>query len=423
MPRSGQWLRPLAIAMAVAPFIAGFCSAVAWAQASAYQTVDFAANKINIRHGAPIGKFTCGYEKAPKWTAGFMNEGNREFKDSFLDTANANGIPTASSSSSVFSSAGAGRRNAQYLVASAIAQIDFEGCLIEDNSKGRMAIVVDWEVFSPLEDKVVYRERTSGMFNSEKRTNDLFSYYVAYAYRDAANKLTRSAGFRQAIARAPGAAAAQAAAPVVGERWLLPALQPFQAPLQQNIDYITNAAVTIETGRSHGSGFFLTPDGWIMTNAHVARGNNIVKVVLADGRSMFAQVVRVHDARDVALIKADGAGYPALPLRLHPVRLTEEVYAIGTPVDKKLRASVTRGIVSQFRTNERHLVDIQADVTTHGGSSGGPLIDGFGNVVGITYAGAGGARSAQGKNLGAGINFFIPIMDALDKLNLQLGGT
>jgi S1-C subfamily serine protease len=95
-------------------------------------------------------------------------------------------------------------------------------------------------------------------------------------------------------------------------------LQPFQAPVQQNIDYIANAAVTIETGRGHGSGFFLTPDGWIMTNAYVARGNSTVKVVLADGRSVFAQVARMHDARDVALIKADGAGCPPCPCAFTP---------------------------------------------------------------------------------------------------------
>ncbi|MGQ0676813.1 MAG: S1C family serine protease [Rhodospirillales bacterium] len=395
--------------------------AAAAAQGQQLQPVDFAANKINIRHGTTIGKPTCGHEREFKWTSGWMNERSREFRDSFLDAASASGIPTVASSSSVFSSAGVGRQqNAQFLVASAIAHIDFEGCLYTGYSRGKIAVIVDWEVFSPLEDKVVYRERTNGAFATKDKSDDLFSYYVAYAYRDAANKLMRSAGFRQAIARAPGAGV-EPAAPVVGERWLLPALQPFQAPLQQNIDYITNAAVTIDTGRSHGSGFFLTPDGWIMTNAHVARGSSVVKVVLADGRFVYGQVVRTHDARDVALIKADGTGYPALPLRLYPVRLTEEVYAIGTPVDKKLRASVTRGIVSQFRTNERRLVDIQADVTTHGGSSGGPLIDGFGNVVGITYAGAGGARTAQGKNLGSGINFFIPIADALEKLNLQLG--
>ncbi|MCC7045221.1 MAG: trypsin-like peptidase domain-containing protein [Alphaproteobacteria bacterium] len=75
---------------------------------------------------------------------------------------------------------------------------------------------------------------------------------------------------------------------------------------------------------------------------------------------------------------------------------------------------MTRGIVSQVRTNRRNMTDIQADVAILPGSSGGPLVDGSGNVVGVSYAGIG--------ELNAGVNFFIPIQDALAKLNVTLGG-
>jgi serine protease Do len=422
-PASPRRIRPLAALLAptAALAIAVVLALPVQSQQPTLQPVDFVANKINIRHGATIGRSKCSItdNSELKWAAGRIIENSREFRDIFLDAANAMGIPTTSRSNSVFSSLESTRQQPGYLVASAIARMDIRGCVWDFDRNDKITVAVDWEVFSLLEDRVVYQEQVEGIFVPRKAVSDGLGFLIANAYRDAAVKLMESPGFRQAIARAPGADA-QMIAPVAGERWLLPAVPTFQAPVQQNIDYITSAAVTIETGTGHGSGFFLTPDGWIMTNAHVTRGHRVVKVVLADGRFVYGQTVRVHDTRDVALIKADGAGYPALPLRLQPLRLTEEVYAVGTPIDKKLRASVTRGIISQFRTNERHLVDIQADVTVHGGSSGGPLIDGFGNVVGITYSGAGGARSAAGKNIGAGINFFIPIQDALEKLNLQL---
>ena len=166
-----------------------------------------------------------------------------------------------------------------------------------------------------------------------------------------------------------------------------------------------------------GSGFFITSDGWILTNAHVAHGNQTVRVILASGKAVEGRVDRVHEARDVALIKVEGANFVALPLREKPVTLTEEVYAIGTPLEKKLSGTITKGIVSQIRTNSHHLTDIQADVNIQPGSSGGPLVDAQGNVVGISYAGL--ARKG-GDNIG--LNFFIPIQDALAKLNVATGG-
>ena len=74
---------------------------------------------------------------------------------------------------------------------------------------------------------------------------------------------------------------------------------------------------------------------------------------------------------------------------------------------------MTRGIVSKFATNRSGMEDIQADVDIQGGNSGGPLLDGKGNLVGISYAGIG----PPGK-FSSGLNFFIPIMDALEKLKL-----
>lgn len=393
------------------------------------QPVELAVNKIAIRHGQKIGIYRCRANEEIIWRAGALHEDSNEFTAVFTDAARAAAIPIGGRGAGLFTQAAQNERPS-YRIGSSIVAMNADLCVVFDIQKlspytppvevyvgeyGSATVTIDWEVFSPLENQVVYRLRTSGSHTDNKTQPRALSIFIANAYRDAASKLVANAGFRNAISRAPGGIKAAAVAPVQEQRWLVPALQPFQAPLQQNAQYLASAAVTIDIGSGHGSGFFLTADGWIMTNAHVARGSKVVKVILADGRSVFAQVVRVHDARDVALIKVDGTGYPALPLRMQPVRLTEEVYAIGTPIDKKLSGTVTRGIVSRFATNRMELTDIQADVAIQGGNSGGPLLDSYGNVVGISYAGFG--------RLNAGLNFFIPIQDALEKLNLQLGGT
>ena len=95
--------------------------------------------------------------------------------------------------------------------------------------------------------------------------------------------------------------------------------------------------------------------------------------------------------------------------------MTEEVYAIGSPIDKSLAGTVSKGIVSKFASNSQGLEDIQADVDIHGGNSGGVLLDQHGNAVGISYAGIGTPDKKS-----VGLNFFIPVMDALEKLNLRL---
>ena len=95
------------------------------------------------------------------------------------------------------------------------------------------------------------------------------------------------------------------------------------------------------------------------------------------------------------------------------VRISDTVFAIGSPLDEALKSTVTRGVVSAFRHLKHRGMDyIQADVDIQSGNSGGPLVDANGNVVGITVLGI-GDRSI-------GLNFFIPISEALEFLKIDL---
>jgi S1-C subfamily serine protease len=192
----------------------------------------------------------------------------------------------------------------------------------------------------------------------------------------------------------------------------------FDAPLALNVDRIRAATVTVMGMSGHGSGFFLTPDGWLLTNSHVVEGGgDVFRLRLIDGREVWARVERRHPRRDVALLKAVGQGFAALPIRPTLAQVSETTFAIGTPRDRGLGQTVSQGIVSAWRPGVLNGLDAyQATTPIHGGNSGGPLVDAWGNVVGISAAiltdGAPGA--------GTGLGFFIPIHDALRHLGVRV---
>jgi len=157
--------------------------------------------------------------------------------------------------------------------------------------------------------------------------------------------------------------------------------------------------------QAEGSGFIVSADGYLVTNAHVVEGASEVVVRLADNREFRAKVVGADKPTDVALLRIDATGLPAVTIGdPEKLRVGEWVVAIGKPLG--LANSMTAGIVS---AKGRDLPDedlvpfIQTDAAVNPGSSGGPLINLRGEVVGITsmiYSQTGGYM---------GISFAIPI--------------
>jgi S1-C subfamily serine protease len=106
----------------------------------------------------------------------------------------------------------------------------------------------------------------------------------------------------------------------------------------------------------------------------------------------------------------------ALPLQLDPPDVAAEVYAVGTPKDVIYSTTITKGIVSAYRAFDGDLKLIQSDAAIHGGSSGGAMVDRFGNVVAVSVSGV----TVTADKLGSSISFFIPIADALKFLAVEL---
>jgi serine protease Do len=126
-------------------------------------------------------------------------------------------------------------------------------------------------------------------------------------------------------------------------------------------------------------------------------------------------VLRSHKARDVALVKVNESAMEALPIQLELPEVAAEVYSVGTPMLEKFSTTISKGIVSAYRT-ENDLKLIQSDAAIHGGSSGGALVDRFGNVVGVSVS----IMTDSQVKVGTSINFFIPVADALKFLAVEL---
>jgi len=153
-----------------------------------------------------------------------------------------------------------------------------------------------------------------------------------------------------------------------------------------------------------GSGFIVSPDGVILTNAHVVQGADEVTVKLQDRREFRAKVLGSDPRTDVAVLKIDAKGLPVAPLgKSQSLLVGEWVLAIGSPFG--LESTVTAGVVS---ATGRAIADasvpfIQTDVAVNPGNSGGPLFNTRGEVVGINsqiYSMTGGYQ---------GLSFSIPI--------------
>ena len=162
-----------------------------------------------------------------------------------------------------------------------------------------------------------------------------------------------------------------------------------------------------EQPRGVGSGFIVSSDGYVMTNAHVVDGADEVIVTLTDKREFKARIVGTDKRTDVAVVKIDATGLPSVRIGdINRLRVGEWVMAIGSPFG--LENTVTAGIVSaKQRDTGDYLPFIQTDVAINPGNSGGPLINMRGEVVGINsqiYSRSGGFM---------GISFAIPIDEAM----------
>ena len=167
---------------------------------------------------------------------------------------------------------------------------------------------------------------------------------------------------------------------------------------------------TVETA-SAGSGFIISSDGYIVTNYHVVKGATSVKVTLYSGDTYDATVIGGDSDYDVAVIKINAGGLPAVKLgNSADVNVGDTVLAIGNPLGE-LTFSMSQGIVSccdrAINVDGTPFNMIQVDASINPGNSGGPLVNLYGEVVGIVSA----KYSSYSNTTVEGLGFAIPISD------------
>lgn len=178
---------------------------------------------------------------------------------------------------------------------------------------------------------------------------------------------------------------------------------------QKNQARLRAAVVTIETAAGSGSGFYIDNSGYLHTDFHVVKGSKFAKIKLQNGDKLVAEVIKMNERADVALLESLPVEFDALAVREDTPEVGSEVYAIGSPLGI-LTSTMTRGVLSADRVLEGVHV-LQSDAAVTFGSSGGPLLDDGGRVIGLTLGGFDG---------GKGLNFFAPIQGALRALNVQM---
>lgn len=203
--------------------------------------------------------------------------------------------------------------------------------------------------------------------------------------------------------------------PVVEASWddpaVLQACPTFSGSLPADTEAAMSAVVVLEDDSSQGSGTFVSPDGVILTAAHVVDESRVVDVRTRDGRSFTARKIRVDVLHDVALLQVEGLTdpVPCLTAAMGDPSLGTEVFVLGAP--EGLEFSVSKGIVSSLRTEHGQRF-VQTDASVNPGNSGGPMLDNQGRVIGVV---------SWKRSDAEGLGFAVPVTDTFTYLNLASG--
>jgi S1-C subfamily serine protease len=376
------------------------------------QTVEFTTWKSTVPIGDVVGSIERGlfcsgglplkyHKKLDDWIMAGLS---RQYREEAVRL----GLSTPEESRSVF--ADKSEKGAGFQLGATLLELDYRICVDEEDvRKGAAHMKVKWELFSGRRQKVVYTTVTEASHNSDNKVTE--KKFDGDFYKAVLHNLFADQRLAEVI-KSGGSVDQQpieALAPLRMDVGLTVA-----GGVSKAVTKLQGAVVTVESGASSGSGFYISREGYVLTNEHVVSGSTFVRVRLIDGRNLVGEVVRVNKQHDIALLRTDPVSTEVLSLRRAEPRVGEEVHALGSPAGRGLSGTVTRGILSARRVIEG-VPYLQSDVAVNPGNSGGPLIDGDGRVLGIAKF----FLSADGGS--NGLSFFIPIDEAIQNLALVLG--
>lgn len=365
------------------------------------------------------------WDDGPKSEVDWMGENGQSFYEAMKKRGfNVLGNPLAPFAENTT------RGEADYSVAAVIKEMRSNFC--EDNAlllgvsdhkpntfAGEVYLDIDWVIYDRLARKEAAVIRASGYAFEPKPKPKRLSMPLIFnqAFAAAAVELSNRPEFIQAI-RKRNFSERGISEEAAGELLEIKTARLSNLPIKDRIGELTRGTVVLTKGDGHGSGFVISKEGHIITAAHVAgNAGGEITVKFSNGIEIPGKVLRSNKYRDSALVKVAVGGLTVIPLELSgAIKTGDEVHAVGAPMHIGLASTVSRGIVSAFRApNSTEPRRIQSDVMVAGGNSGGPLVDAWGNVVGICVSGI----PPPGSQLSAGLNFFAPIDEVLSYLNIK----
>jgi S1-C subfamily serine protease len=376
--------------------------------------------KLAMLPGDELGQTTFGMfcnDRQPlrAGEAFLKNYGNLVANET-LKALKRNGYPLASQGkTSAFDTEQAAPPD--FRIGGIVKSLNMQLCQGGGGAEGWIHLKIDWALYSEKAKRVVFQQTTEGLGRSKSKTPDLPNQAMAMAVENLLAAPGLMAALKALPPAAPAAAAAAsatadgAAAPAAAGALRLAGAATLPGGAQKNQARLRAAVVTLETAQGSGSGFYIDREGYLLTNFHVVNGAKFVKVKMNNGDKLVAEVLKVSERDDVALLKSVAVEVDPLSIRADTLDVGEEVYAIGTPLGV-LTSTMTRGVLSADRVIQGQR-QLQSDAAVTFGSSGGPLLDGEGRVIGLTKGGMRGEK---------GFNFFIPVQDALRALDVAVSG-
>ena len=338
---------------------------------------------------------------------------DESFGPLLLSELSSAGYKVAGGEEEVFEDAHAARP--EFAIGGVIRDVRANACF--PTSRGRSgtaeaSLSVEWQIYSHRSKTVELKESTEGSSVVPEPREDAAAEAITRAFVSAARNLLADPHVQALLSGRP--------APAPPKADPIPVAYETASPLTlRSVESVVSdsrmGVVTVLAGSALGSGFVISPDGYVLTGQHVVGQSRYVKARFLTGREVNGEVVRVDRRRDVALIKLEKDIYPCLPIgESSRVQPGTEVFAIGTPLFESLGQTVTKGIVSGYG-EEDGLRVLRSDVAVHRGNSGGPLLDRSGYVVGLSVSGF----MLMPDGVGVGLNSFIPIEEALSTLVIE----
>lgn len=381
---------------------------IEWSRDDASRTFTLSAIELKLRHSnngdVRIGGLTCRGSRDIYWSEGFVDIVEPAYGEAIAERARQAGYTAKSAIGSI-------PPPDALPVLARLKGIEMSICqsnTMQGLSHTATWVKVEWVVTDPIKGTETVSFTTEGSYEpmNGKMVKDGIDSSFAKAMQVAAQNLFSNPEFVALLEPVD-----IEAAPPSGDPIRIPMSYGHNNnDFHDQVEHLKDTTVIVKTKHGHGSGVIISPDGYVLTNAHVI-GNFRNLTIKTSTRNYSAEVVRSDEVRDVALLKMNNYdnGQFAL-ISATPPRIGSQLFIMGTPLDEAFSQTITSGVLSANRTvNGANY--LQTDAAINRGNSGGPVFDESGEVVALTVA---GHFTQSGANLS--INYLIPISEAIDHL-------